>query len=198
MLIQVQISASNPNKTNKNEYLLHSCRTNNGDFPLRLLLDRFSLLERSNFYRSARETYDVPDVRALGADDGADGIVRNVEEDRFLLVVGSAERRLAHACWRRATLEHWGEVAGGGRIARGVDRPRAVHATPAVTLVAAGTGAAWLVADADRRHHRHRVQTGEHQTLGLQLHIGKLDLGVVVGFGLWRAKKQPKIVAVKR
>jgi hypothetical protein len=86
--------------------------TNNGDLPLRLLLDRFSLFERGNFYRGAREADDVPDVGALGADDGANSVVRNVEEDCFLLVgpclrarvrpgtlVGSCLRR--RRCWGR-------------------------------------------------------------------------------------------------
>lgn len=64
-------------------------RAHNGDFSLGLLLGWFILLERSDLYARAGEPDNVANVRAFGADDGADAVVGNVEKGRLLGVAGS-------------------------------------------------------------------------------------------------------------
>lgn len=110
-----------------------------GDLPLSLLLSRLILFKGSDLHARAGEPDYVADVGALGADDGADAVVRNVEESRFLGIAGG-DALLS----RQAALVG---IRGGSR-----------------TVEAGSTRA---VAHAGSRHHGHRMQPGEHHALGL-------------------------------
>lgn len=110
-----------------------------GDLPLSLLLSRLILFKRSDFYARAGEPDYVTDMGAFGADDGADTVVRNVEESRLLGITGGDALLSRQA----ALVGIW----GGSR-----------------TIEAGTTGA---VAHTGGGHHGHRVQAGEHHALGL-------------------------------
>lgn len=112
-------------------------RADDGDFPLSLLLSRLILLEGSDLHARAGEPDYVTDVRALGADDGADAVVGNVEESRLLGITGG-DALLS----RQAALVG---IRGGSR-----------------TIEAGSTGA---VAHTGGGHHGHRMQAGEHHAL---------------------------------
>lgn len=97
------------------------------------------MLEGSDLHARAGEPDYVTDVRALGADDGADAVVGNVEESRLLGIAGG-DALLS----RQAALVG---IRGGSR-----------------TIEAGSTGA---VAHTGGGHHGHRMQAGEHHALGL-------------------------------
>lgn len=110
----------------------------NGDLPLSLLLSRLILLKGSNLHARAGEPDYVTDVGALGADDGADAVVGNVEESRLLGIAGGDALLSRQA----ALVGIW----GGSRT---------VEAGSTRTIAHAGGG-----------HHGHRVQAREHHALG--------------------------------
>lgn len=99
------------------------------------------MFKRRDLDAGTRESYDVSDVGTLGADYRADAVVRNVQEGRFLSVAGRDSALLG---WHAALV----------RVRR---RPGPVEAWASRT-----------VSHTCRRHHRHRVQSGEHHALWLQ------------------------------
>lgn len=74
---------------------LSLCRSHDGDPALVLRLLRLALIERRDLHRGAREADDVADVGTLGADDGADGVVGDVQVGGLLGVAAA----LGSPCW---------------------------------------------------------------------------------------------------
>lgn len=97
------------------------------------------MFKGSDLDARAGEPDYITDVGALGADDGADAVVGNVEESRLLGVAGG-DALLS----RQAALVG---IRGGSR-----------------TVEAGSTGA---VAHTGGGHHSHRMQAGEHHALRL-------------------------------
>ena len=114
----------------------------NGHLTLGLLLDRFLALQRRNFYARSRKSNDVANVRALGANNGAHRIVRDVQ-------VGGLLRVWLSAGWRGTS-----RLIGGVRAAW-IHARAATAAREAHTIAAGG-------------HHGHGMQPGEHNALWRQ------------------------------
>lgn len=102
-----------------------------------MLVQRLVGVEGCYLEGCVREAHNATDVGALGADDGADGVVRYVEIGGLLQVIGKDRRHHAGRC-----LGHGKALTRGERHARVKD-----HAV------------------ARCRHHCHGVETGEHEAL---------------------------------